>query len=295
MAISQILKVWQHELPHNEQAVALAMADHANEDGTGMWPSNARIAHKTGYAERTVQDIKSKLRERGLLIIVKKATRYRPTEYRFNWDSVEEKEAFEPSNQGCNINTPDETRGADTDARGAESTSSGVDARSPEPSKETSINRERARAREDESSKKLHPPVNGNHQTKGNSGDDEHWALALFRKKMLEGKQDLDYCDVSFYAQSKISATVSDRKAWKKAIEKGLMRDWEHTSVDAFLDHYERERSHSQVGDGSPSAKAFVPDEDGWSPYERKRQQELERMARAQGKKMPDPNAGRFK
>lgn len=95
MAIQQIINVWEHELPHNEQAVALAYADHANEDGTGMWPSTERIAWKTGYTRRTVQRIRAKMVERGLLVKVRDATNNRPNEYEFDWSAVPKKEPFD--------------------------------------------------------------------------------------------------------------------------------------------------------------------------------------------------------
>ena len=65
MSIRQILQVWEHEFSHPHQAVLLALADHAHEDGTGIRPSISRIAWKTGYSERSVQNIMSQLRELG--------------------------------------------------------------------------------------------------------------------------------------------------------------------------------------------------------------------------------------
>jgi hypothetical protein len=125
----------------------------------------------------------------------------------------------------------------------------------------------------------------------------EHWALALFRRQMEKHKRGLDYCDVQPFAQDKITATVTDRDAWEKIISKGLTRGWSHSSVDAFLDHYQREEEHQRKthtgGDGTPSSQAFVRGEDGLSPYERSRQRALERQAREEGREI-SAHAGRL-
>ena len=95
MSIRQILQVWEHELSHPHQAIMLALADHAHEDGTGIRPSIKRIAWKTGYSERSVQSIMSQLRELGLLIVSVPATHNTPNEYRFDWSVATPKPSFD--------------------------------------------------------------------------------------------------------------------------------------------------------------------------------------------------------
>lgn len=73
----------------------LALADHAHEDGTGIRPSIKRLAWKTGYSERSVQNIMSQLRDLGLLVITVPATHRTPNEYRFNWSAVAPKPSFD--------------------------------------------------------------------------------------------------------------------------------------------------------------------------------------------------------
>ena len=85
MSIRQILQVWEHEFSHPHQAVMLALADHAHEDGTGIRPSIKRIAWKTGYSERSVQNSMAQLRQLGVLVIAVPATHNTPNEYRFDW------------------------------------------------------------------------------------------------------------------------------------------------------------------------------------------------------------------
>ena len=95
MSIRQILQVWEHEFSHPHQAVLLALADHAHEDGTGIRASISRIAWKTGYSERSVQNIMSQLRELGILVIAVPATHNTPNEYYFDWSVATPKSSFD--------------------------------------------------------------------------------------------------------------------------------------------------------------------------------------------------------
>lgn len=95
MSIRQILQVWEHEFSHPHQAVMLALADHAHEDGTGIKPSIIRIVWKTGYSERSVQNIMSQLRQLGVLVVTVPATHNTPNEYRFDWSVATLKPSFD--------------------------------------------------------------------------------------------------------------------------------------------------------------------------------------------------------
>lgn len=52
------------------KAVAVALADHAHDDGTNIWPSVAKLAGKTEIAERTVQYKLRELEQCGLIVCV---------------------------------------------------------------------------------------------------------------------------------------------------------------------------------------------------------------------------------
>lgn len=58
--------IWELDLPQNEKLVALAFADHANDEGL-CFPSVERVAWKTGYKRRQTQKLIAKLVERGIL------------------------------------------------------------------------------------------------------------------------------------------------------------------------------------------------------------------------------------
>lgn len=116
MSILQMVKVWEHEFPHPEQAVMLALADHAHDDGEGIRPALDRIAWKTGYARRNVQLILKRLKASGVVVETKPATHNEPAHLKFDWSKAQPKQSYEAYKagkeqklaQGCNLYTPDE-------------------------------------------------------------------------------------------------------------------------------------------------------------------------------------------
>jgi hypothetical protein len=90
-------QVWTRRAAGGEQMILLAMADHANDEGGDCYPSVGRIAWKTGYSIRQVQNIMAKLRARGALVIVRPGGgRGRATEYRIVLEALPEKDPFVP-------------------------------------------------------------------------------------------------------------------------------------------------------------------------------------------------------
>lgn len=55
MSIRIMSDVWRTDLPTTEKMVLLVIADHANDDGSEAWPSQATIAKKASVSIRTVQ------------------------------------------------------------------------------------------------------------------------------------------------------------------------------------------------------------------------------------------------
>lgn len=64
-----------------EKLVLLALADHARDDGTGAYPSVARLQAKTGMSRRGVQTVIAKLRSKGVLIPSEELSRLQTVEY----------------------------------------------------------------------------------------------------------------------------------------------------------------------------------------------------------------------
>jgi hypothetical protein len=54
MSVALMSEVWRLELTHAHQSVALALADHGDDDGSNIYPGIEYIAWKTGYSERNV-------------------------------------------------------------------------------------------------------------------------------------------------------------------------------------------------------------------------------------------------
>jgi hypothetical protein len=73
MSIRLMSEVWRTDLPTIEKMVLLVIADHASDDGTEAWPSQATIAAKASISIRTVQRAVNSLVENGYLWMQKGA------------------------------------------------------------------------------------------------------------------------------------------------------------------------------------------------------------------------------
>lgn len=83
------------DLARPQQAVLVAMAENANDDGSRCFPSVDLIAWKAGYKPRNVVDIIRELRAIGVLEEVVPATAQRPTEYTIRIENAPRKMTFE--------------------------------------------------------------------------------------------------------------------------------------------------------------------------------------------------------
>lgn len=84
-------------------AVAIALADHAHDNGTSVYPSIAWIAHKADVSARTVQYTLRAFEKEGLLAVVSKGGA-RPgdtREWKFNLAKLEEMGAESAPLDGC--------------------------------------------------------------------------------------------------------------------------------------------------------------------------------------------------
>jgi hypothetical protein len=73
MSIRLMSEVWRTQLPTVEKMVLLVIADHANDEGTEAWPSQATIAAKASVSVRTVQRAVNSLVSAGFLRLEKHA------------------------------------------------------------------------------------------------------------------------------------------------------------------------------------------------------------------------------
>ena len=144
MSILQMTLVWELDLDHPAQAVLLAMADHANDEGAHCYPSVARLCWKTGYSESAVRRIMRDLRQTGLIepVANEAGGRGKPVEYRLHTEKGRKKTPFVPggetSGSGKGSHPEEETLSSETETLSYE-TENPVTAMTPEPSLEPSL------------------------------------------------------------------------------------------------------------------------------------------------------------
>ena len=83
MSIEVQNQVWKLDLPPNLKYVAIALADHAHDDGTEARPSQQYLAKKTGLSVRHVRRCLRELIERGVIRIDRPSAKGRATCYAF--------------------------------------------------------------------------------------------------------------------------------------------------------------------------------------------------------------------
>lgn len=98
-------QVYDLDLPGNEQAVLLSLADHANHDGGNIFPSNGLTAWKLGVSEDTVSRLKKKLVARGILVVESEEPG-RVKCYRIDLSKGERKPDFVSTRDGNSRPTP---------------------------------------------------------------------------------------------------------------------------------------------------------------------------------------------
>jgi len=102
--------VWELDIPHNQQYVLLAMADHADHDGEHIYPSISALAWKTGYSNRQVQRVIKALMDSGVIELTREANGYRSTNhYRIAWDKAPKKKPRDT--RGDKMSTQTKARG----------------------------------------------------------------------------------------------------------------------------------------------------------------------------------------
>jgi DNA-binding transcriptional MocR family regulator len=156
MSVKVMGAIWDHVLAPSEQAVLLALADHAEHDGTGARPSVDRLAWKTALSSRTVQRVLHSLERRGVLVRTKAPGYHRAAEYRIVLSRLVRKAPFvslvhmgdttspiSPDQKGDTEREKGDSKGEKGDTGG----SKGDTAMSPEPSVESSYESS-ARARD---------------------------------------------------------------------------------------------------------------------------------------------------
>ncbi len=88
--------VWKYRVPFNQAWVLMALADHADDDGTNCYPAVAYVAWKTGYSERQVRRIMKQLRDLHALIILEESRGPgHPVHYQIDMSVLTEKTVYQ--------------------------------------------------------------------------------------------------------------------------------------------------------------------------------------------------------
>jgi hypothetical protein len=121
MSIKVMSLVWEHyPAGGGELLTALAYADHAHDDGSGIRPSVAHVSKKTRQSERTIQMHLATMRQATWLLTVRYAAggRGRATEYRVNPQWISNPAEFAPFFHRTETVQRDTPKGASDDAKG---------------------------------------------------------------------------------------------------------------------------------------------------------------------------------
>ena len=145
MSVEVMSAVWRLDLPQNKKLVLLAIADHANDDGIA-WPSQGRIAWKTGYKRRNIKRILDELIEDGFLTVMRLGRgRGNSTVHQLtlqNAPRLSEYNAddyYVPFKERVSVATPNGIKGALGGEKVHSGVIKGVLANAPEPSLEPSL------------------------------------------------------------------------------------------------------------------------------------------------------------
>jgi hypothetical protein len=140
--------VWDADLPRDQKFILLAYADHAEHDGSNIYPSVPKIAWKTGYSERQVQRITKELID--AKIMVRMGDSHLGTHlYRINMKALPQREEYVSQrrgrpNNGDNMSPISEDNGDIPAQNGDILAKNGDIAMSPEPSFNPSIKPKRS-------------------------------------------------------------------------------------------------------------------------------------------------------
>jgi len=98
-------QVWDLKIDHNYQLVLLALADHASDDGTSIYPGIEYLVWKTGYSERQIKRILKDLEEAALIICVshRRGGKGHKTEWQLHLSNGVKKSPFNKIKQCQNV------------------------------------------------------------------------------------------------------------------------------------------------------------------------------------------------
>lgn len=86
--------VWASALPRDQKYITLALADFGNDDGEGIYPSQAYLCWKTGYSETQLKKIIASLKRSGVVSVDPLGSRYGTNNYCINLSRLPVREPY---------------------------------------------------------------------------------------------------------------------------------------------------------------------------------------------------------
>ena len=108
MSIKLMTQVWESELPQNLKYTLLAYADFANDEGSGIWPSQDYMAWKTGYSVRSIAGNTKTLTEMGIMTQTGR-TEYGNNIYRINPQKLPSRASWQEERDMQKLHPPAKT------------------------------------------------------------------------------------------------------------------------------------------------------------------------------------------
>jgi hypothetical protein len=99
MSVKVMGLVWDADLARDEKFILLAYADHAEHDGSNVYPAIALVAWKTNYSDRQITRITGKLVAAKILLPSGKS-HLGTIRYRINIDALPKRDDYEPKRTG---------------------------------------------------------------------------------------------------------------------------------------------------------------------------------------------------
>jgi hypothetical protein len=110
--------VWELDIPHGHAWVLMSLADHAEHDGTKVFPGHSMTAWKTGYSVRQVKRICSELwHSYGLIEPVTKGGGANPTEWRVCLENFKNWKKEPPPKRGAKKGNQNAAKSGDKQTR----------------------------------------------------------------------------------------------------------------------------------------------------------------------------------
>jgi hypothetical protein len=234
MSYRLITQVWQLKLKPVDQQVLMALADYADDDGCRCFPSQPRLAWKTGLSESTIIRTLDKLIAIGIIKVVRPATNKTPAHYQIEIDKGEMKAPFESDNvdfRGVTVPPQDQSRDSSVTPQDSLGWHSDTSRDSTVTARDSSVTPDPIINQSFNKSDNGNGPFPETATEKGNGPDAETARIwALLRPELCVGRSFVDACLQG--SELMATATILDGKPlYRLLVVKPDNLDWLRTQI----------------------------------------------------------------